>query len=238
VRDAAPCAVDYVTGAALAIPRAAFADVGAFDEGFYPAYYEEADYCFRTRRHGRDVIYVPAARIRHLRSSGEALRDPAKHAANQHRQRYRFVSKHWDLEEMRAFFSAEREAIARDDALYQAVGRVLAARRTCVDLPRILESRERDLGAPASPIHGRLLATEFADLVPRAFERAEHLVQALPRDVVRSAGVTLPPDRAANGALARLSAALAEVTGEAQAHEALERRAALLATLARHEFPA
>ena len=39
--------VDFVTGAAVAIRRSTWDVVGRFDEGFYPAYYEDADYCYR-----------------------------------------------------------------------------------------------------------------------------------------------------------------------------------------------
>ena len=48
----APHAVDYVTGAVMAISRPTWDAVGRFDEGYYPAYYEDCDYCYRASARG------------------------------------------------------------------------------------------------------------------------------------------------------------------------------------------
>lgn len=56
---------DYVSGAALAIPRALFAAVGGFDPRYAPAYYEDTDLAFAVRAAGRRVLYQPAARVLH-----------------------------------------------------------------------------------------------------------------------------------------------------------------------------
>ncbi len=57
--------VDYVSGAALAIPRALFAAVGGFDLRYAPAYYEDTDLAFAVRDAGHRVLYQPAARVLH-----------------------------------------------------------------------------------------------------------------------------------------------------------------------------
>ena len=74
-----PRRVDYVTGAVFAIRRTAWADLGALDDEYYPAYYEETDYCYRARGRGLGVLYVPAARVRHLQSSRAWRADPLLH---------------------------------------------------------------------------------------------------------------------------------------------------------------
>ncbi|TKS54714.1 glycosyltransferase [Luteimonas yindakuii] len=56
---------DYVSGAALAIPRALFDDVGGFDTRYAPAYYEDTDLAFAVRAAGHRVLYQPAARVLH-----------------------------------------------------------------------------------------------------------------------------------------------------------------------------
>ena len=56
---------DYVSGAALAIPRALFAQVGGFDPRYAPAYYEDTDLAFAVRAAGKRVLYQPAARVIH-----------------------------------------------------------------------------------------------------------------------------------------------------------------------------
>jgi len=56
---------DYLSGAAIAIPRALFADVGMFDTRYAPAYYEDTDLAFAVRAAGRRVLYQPMARVVH-----------------------------------------------------------------------------------------------------------------------------------------------------------------------------
>jgi GT2 family glycosyltransferase len=57
--------VDWMYGAALIIRRSALDDVGLFDEGFFYLY-EDIDYCYRARKLGKKVIYVPDAEIIHF----------------------------------------------------------------------------------------------------------------------------------------------------------------------------
>src|SRR5262245_8849194 len=60
--------VDYVPGAALAIRRALFRELGGFYEGYFPGFYEDTELCVRLRRRGYRVIYRPVPRIVHLGS--------------------------------------------------------------------------------------------------------------------------------------------------------------------------
>ncbi len=57
--------VDYVSGAAIALPRALFAQLGGFDVRFAPAYYEDTDLAFAVRGAGLRVVYQPAAVVVH-----------------------------------------------------------------------------------------------------------------------------------------------------------------------------
>ncbi len=61
VRDA-----DFCSGAALAIRRDLFLDMGGFDTHYTPAYYEDTDLAFRIRARGLRVLYQPAAEVFHL----------------------------------------------------------------------------------------------------------------------------------------------------------------------------
>lgn len=56
--------VPWVSGAALAIRREAFDQVGGFDESYF-MYYEEVDLCFRLIEHGWQIHFVPDYRIVH-----------------------------------------------------------------------------------------------------------------------------------------------------------------------------
>ncbi|CAG0995499.1 partial N-acetylglucosaminyl-diphospho-decaprenol L-rhamnosyltransferase, partial [Anaerolineae bacterium] len=53
--------VDYVTGAALAFRRDILTRVGMLDEGFWPGYFEDVDFCLRVRKAGYQVLYEPRA---------------------------------------------------------------------------------------------------------------------------------------------------------------------------------
>jgi N-acetylglucosaminyl-diphospho-decaprenol L-rhamnosyltransferase len=68
-----PFVVEQAAGAALAVRRSAFEAVGGFDERFFPAWFEDVDFCARLLRHGR-ILYWPQARFRHRgRVSSEVL---------------------------------------------------------------------------------------------------------------------------------------------------------------------
>lgn len=84
--------VDYVTGAALAIRRDAFDVVDGFDERYFPAYWEDVDFCFRLRDAGWKVQYRPELTASHHEGSG-AARGNAYFAAWT-RNRLRFAVSH------------------------------------------------------------------------------------------------------------------------------------------------
>jgi GT2 family glycosyltransferase len=56
--------VDWVSGAAIAVRKDAFAAVGPFDEDFH-FYGEETDYCFRAKALGHRTMFFPDAVIVH-----------------------------------------------------------------------------------------------------------------------------------------------------------------------------
>lgn len=59
--------VDYVSGAAIALPRALFWQLGGFDPHYAPAYYEDTDLAFKVRaRAGRKVYVAPRSVVVHF----------------------------------------------------------------------------------------------------------------------------------------------------------------------------
>lgn len=56
--------VDYITGAALMMPRTLFETLGGFDEVFF-LYFEEIDLCRRLRTAGYHIYYVPSIGLVH-----------------------------------------------------------------------------------------------------------------------------------------------------------------------------
>lgn len=57
--------VDQVAAAALIIRREAYEQVQHFDEDFYPAWYEDVDFCWKLRRAGWEVHFAPQAKFLH-----------------------------------------------------------------------------------------------------------------------------------------------------------------------------
>jgi hypothetical protein len=56
--------VDWVSGCAVLLTRAALECVGLFDERFF-AYHEDVDWCTAARARGYGVLFAPAARVHH-----------------------------------------------------------------------------------------------------------------------------------------------------------------------------
>jgi GT2 family glycosyltransferase len=104
--------VDYVTGAAFAVHRRTLDKVGFFDEHFYPGYYEEVDFCFRTREAGYQVLYVPQAVAIHYEHA--TLEEVSFHFYYFfHRNRLRFLFKYLTPDEFVIQFAPkEREWLA------------------------------------------------------------------------------------------------------------------------------
>ncbi|MDQ3205535.1 MAG: glycosyltransferase [Pseudomonadota bacterium] len=56
---------DYCSGAAVAIPRLLFEQLGGFDARYAPAYYEDTDLAMSVRGSGLQVLYQPASAVVH-----------------------------------------------------------------------------------------------------------------------------------------------------------------------------
>lgn len=107
--------VDYVTGAACGLRRDTLELLGPLDEGFWPAYYEDVDYCVRCRAAGRRVVVVGRAAGVHAESTALGRGTPAYLRAF-HRGRLRFALKHLEPDRfLRQFVPAERDWL-RDEA--------------------------------------------------------------------------------------------------------------------------
>ena len=84
---------DYLSGAAIAIPRALFAEVGGFDAAYAPAYYEDTDLAFAVRAAGRRVLYQPAARVVHDEGATSGTDTASGPKAAQLRNQARFAAR-------------------------------------------------------------------------------------------------------------------------------------------------
>ena len=53
--------IEQPAGACLAVKRGVWESLGGFDEGFYPVWFEDVDFCRRLRLHGWKIVYCPGA---------------------------------------------------------------------------------------------------------------------------------------------------------------------------------
>lgn len=84
---------DYASGAAIALPRALFNELGGFDTRYAPAYYEDTDLAFAVRQQGLRVLYQPAARVVHVEGVTAGTDTGSGIKAYQVRNRERFATK-------------------------------------------------------------------------------------------------------------------------------------------------
>ena len=83
--------VDWLTGACMLVRRAAIAEVGDMDEGFF-LYFEDLDWCRRMRVGGWRVVLQPAARIVHR--SGSSGGGSARGQAAYRKSSWRYCDKY------------------------------------------------------------------------------------------------------------------------------------------------
>ncbi|MFI6132814.1 glycosyltransferase family 2 protein [Micromonospora sp. NPDC051141] len=91
VRGAEPVAVDWLSGACLAVRTDLFTAIGGLDEGYF-LYYEDEELCLQAARHGAEVRYVPSVSAVH--TGGASSSDPAWIWPHLYRSMLRYFSRH------------------------------------------------------------------------------------------------------------------------------------------------
>lgn len=145
---------EYVGCVSLAVSREALASAGLMDAAFSPAFYEDADWCYRVRNAGFHVVYAPKSRLIHYTSgiTGDEV-DPFAY----HRNRLRFLLKHWSLHRLvDDFIPAEKNWLATLGARRQTQERSLhrAYMQQLLQLDDIVSAREKSFTDDVEEIHG------------------------------------------------------------------------------------
>jgi N-acetylglucosaminyl-diphospho-decaprenol L-rhamnosyltransferase len=82
--------VGWLSGSCLLVRRAAFSEIGGFDERYF-MYMEDVDLGDRLGKAGWLSVYVPSAEVLHHKGHSTG-RDPASHLAAHHRSTYIFLA--------------------------------------------------------------------------------------------------------------------------------------------------
>jgi GT2 family glycosyltransferase len=85
--------VEAVSGSCMFIRREVINQIGYLDEQFF-AYQEDADFCFRARKAGWKIFYVPSAEIIHFGGQGGSKAQPYRAIYEWHRSYYLYYRKH------------------------------------------------------------------------------------------------------------------------------------------------
>jgi N-acetylglucosaminyl-diphospho-decaprenol L-rhamnosyltransferase len=85
--------VDWVSGAAVWLRRAALDSVGGWDDGYF-MYVEDVDLCWRLRHAGWRIGYEPGGQVVHVQGASSA-RHPYRMIVAHHRSLLRFANKRW-----------------------------------------------------------------------------------------------------------------------------------------------
>lgn len=90
--------VTCLTGCLQLIKKEVIKEVGLYDEDYF-LYFEDVDYCYRVKKHGFKLVYVPQSKIYH-KVSASAGEESSLALYYNHRNRLLFVKKNID-----AFFN-------------------------------------------------------------------------------------------------------------------------------------
>jgi len=113
--------VDYVSGAAIMIPRARWDEMCGFDEAFLPAYCEDSDLAFRLRAAGWKVLFQPQSMIIHHEGVSHGTDTAIGIKAHQVANTRRLYERWRETLERHNFPPGERVMRARDRAAHRTI---------------------------------------------------------------------------------------------------------------------
>lgn len=120
----AACCMPLLTGAALLCRRAAFEEVGGFDENIF-LYHEDDDLCLRLTRAGWSLVYEPASEVAHAFGQSSRQSDVmARFKSEQRLLSLAYISQKYDL-----VFDPARELRRAIKRLFIAIATFDSSRR-------------------------------------------------------------------------------------------------------------
>jgi len=90
-----PYEVQQPAAAAFMIRRSAFEKIGGFDESFYPAWYEDVDFCSRLKSAGWQIYFAPQAEFLHEGGYSASALGVEAFAESYYHNQLRYALKHF-----------------------------------------------------------------------------------------------------------------------------------------------
>lgn len=106
--------VDYISGAAIGLPKRVWESLGGFDEIYCPAYYEDTDLAFRVRQAGLRTVYQPYSAVIHHEGVSHGRDVTTSIKANQEKNRHIFLDRWSAVLEAEHFDNGTHVPLARD----------------------------------------------------------------------------------------------------------------------------
>ena len=94
IDDSTSRAVEQPAAACLMVRRRVFEEVGGMDETFYPAWFEDVDFCHRILQAGWTIFFVPNANFRHIGGVSMATLDERRLKRLYYENMERYMAKH------------------------------------------------------------------------------------------------------------------------------------------------
>jgi len=85
----------FPVAAAVMIRRDAYDEVDGFDEQFYPAWYEDVDFCRRLKAKGWEIYFAPQAEFLHEGGYSAAAMGSQNFLRSYYRNQLRYAKKHF-----------------------------------------------------------------------------------------------------------------------------------------------
>ncbi len=133
-----PRDVDYCSGASMMIRADVFRELGGFSTHYQPAYYEDADLCFRARAAGYRVVYQPDSVVMHFEGATCGTNPEFGVKRYQSINRTRFAERWKD--ELRSHYPP-------DEQLLERAARRVAGTRTVLVMDSFIPFDDRSAGA-------------------------------------------------------------------------------------------
>ncbi|MCW5962457.1 MAG: glycosyltransferase family 2 protein [Bryobacterales bacterium] len=100
------CDVEQPAGAFLLVRRKAWEQLGGFDELFYPLWFEDVDFCFRLRKEGWRIRYLPIRMGHHSGAHSIQNLEPGVRQLYWYRSLLRYAEKYFSVFSVRILASS------------------------------------------------------------------------------------------------------------------------------------